>query len=233
MQKMFKAVIFDLDNTLIDFMKFKTACCDSAVDAMIDAGLKFPKKKALDMVYDIYETKGYEHHLAFQDFLKKVEGKVDPKKLAYAIIAYRRTKGGVFNTYPGTKRTLVKLKEKGLKLAVVSDANRLKVWIRLSLMRLDDFFDVVVTLEDTGRMKPSKLPFKAALKKLKIKPEECLMVGDMPNRDIKGAKALGMKTCLANYGYMDGLKAKKSKLKVKPDFFIDKIEDLVGVVLND
>ena len=36
---MIKAIIFDLDNTLVDFMDFKSRAVDAAIDAMIDAGM--------------------------------------------------------------------------------------------------------------------------------------------------------------------------------------------------
>lgn len=198
---MIKAVIFDLDNTLIDFTKMKRIACEEAIDAMIDAGLSIPKKKALEILYELYEEKGLEDPKIFQKFLKKVTGKADYKKLAYAIVAYRQARTGFLHPYPGVKRTLIKLKEKGLKLAIVSDAPKLKAWIRLVSMKIDDFFDIVVGLEDTGKQKPSRLPFRTALKELKVKPSECLMVGDRPDKDIKGAKQLGMKTCFASYGY--------------------------------
>jgi len=35
-----KAIVFDLDNTLIDFLKMKRICCTAAVEAMIGSGLK-------------------------------------------------------------------------------------------------------------------------------------------------------------------------------------------------
>ena len=223
---MIKAIIFDVDNTLIDFMKMKKIAVEEAVDAMIDAGLTLPKKKALEELYKIYYKIGLEDPKIFQRFLKKMTGKTDYQKLAYAIVAYRQARTGFLHPYPGTKRTLIKLKEKGLKLAVVSDAPKLKAWIRLVNMRIDDFFDVVVALEDTGRLKPSRLPFRAALKELKVKPSECLMVGDRPSRDIKGARALGIKTCFAKYGYS----GKALKKKVKADFEIGEIGELVRVV---
>ena len=221
---MIKAVIFDMDNTLIDFLKMKEIAVSEAVDAMIDAGLKMPRKKALDELYKIYYSVGLEDQTIFQKFLKKMTGKVDYNKLAYAIVAYRQARTGFLHPYPGTKRTLIKLKEKGMKLGVVSDAPKLKVWIRLVNMKIDDFFDIVLGLEDTGRKKPSRLPFRAALKGLGVKPSECLMVGDNPDRDIKGAKALGMKTCLARYGltYKAG--------KTKADFEIRSIDELDGWV---
>ncbi|MBW2977506.1 TIGR02253 family HAD-type hydrolase [Candidatus Woesearchaeota archaeon] len=221
---MIKAIIFDLDNTLIDFMKMKHIACEEAIDAMIDAGLDIPKKKALDILYKVYEKKGLEDPHIFQKFLRKVTGKVDYKKLAYAIVAYRAARTGFLHPYPGTKRVLIKLKEKGLKLGIVSDAPKLKAWIRLVTMKIDDFFDVIVGLEDTGRAKPSRLPFKAAIRELGVKPSSCLMVGDRPARDVKGARKLGMKTCFASYGYIGKLP------KVKADYTINWISDLVRII---
>ena len=45
--------------------------------------------------------------------------------------------------------------------------------------------------------KPHPSPFTLALKKLAVLPDAVLFVGDNPSRDIKGAKAVGMRTCLA------------------------------------
>lgn len=221
---MIKAVIFDVDNTLIDFLRLKRLCLGAAVDAMIDAGLKMDRKEALKIIYEIYDTVGMEDSMIFQRFLKKVLGRIDYKILSYAIIAYRMIRFGLLVPYPGAKRALIKLKEKGLKLAVVSDAPKLKAWLRLSSMRFDDFFDVIVTYEDTMKKKPSKKPFQLALKELGLKPEECLMVGDMLQKDVKGAKSLGMYSCFARYGYHGTVK------NMDADFVIDAIIDVVGVV---
>ena len=103
---MTKAIIFDLDNTLIDFMKMKRISVEQAIDAMIDAGLALPKKKALDELYKIYWKEGIEDPKIFQKFLKKITGKVDYKKLAYAITAYRKARIGFLHSYPGTKSIL-------------------------------------------------------------------------------------------------------------------------------
>ena len=217
---MIKAVIFDLDNTLIDFLKMKRMACSEAIDAMIDAGLKIKKENALKELYSLYSTYGIEYQKIFQEFLRKVNGGIDYKILAYGINAYRKVKEGFLSPYPGVKETLIKLKQKNLKLAVVSDAPTIQAWLRLTSLRLDDFFDAVVALGNKKKQKPNKLPFEAAMKKLHVKPSECLMVGDNPDRDIKGAKALGMKTCLARYGltYKAG--------KTKPDFEIRNIREL-------
>ena len=220
---MIKAIIFDLDNTLIDFMKMKRIACEQAIDAMIDAGLELNKKEALEELYKIYFKEGLEDPVIFQKFLKKTTGDIDFRKLAHGIVAYREARTGFLKPYPGTKRTLLALKEKGLTLAIVSDAPKLKAWMRLVNMGIEDLFDIVVAYEDTGRRKPSTLPFKYAITKLNLNPEECLMVGDMPHRDMKGAKKLGIKTCFAKYGF-------EGETKIETDYTINNIDELINLI---
>ncbi len=220
---MIKAVLFDLDNTLIDFLKMKRHSCSAAIDAMIGAGLNIAHDKALEALFGLYDKHGLEEKTIFQKFLKKVTGKIDYKALASGIVAYRRVRSGYLEAYPNVDYVLLKLKGKGIRLGIVTDAPRLKAWIRLASIKLSNYFDAVVTYEDTKHFKPSKMPFRAALSKLKVKAEECLMVGDWPERDIKGAKSLGMKTCFARYG---NPKARKSYA----DYEIDNIKAILGIV---
>ena len=219
---MIKAVIFDLDNTLIDFMSMKKASCDAAINAMIGAGLNIEREKALKILFELYGEYTYEEKTIFQKFLKEVTGRINYRILANGIVAYRKARSGFLDPYPGTDYVLLKLKDKGIKLGILTDAPRLKAWVRLASMKLSNFFDVVVTLEDTKKEKPAEEPFKVILQKLRLKPEECLMVGDRPERDIKGAKRLGIKTCFAKYG--------NPAKKAKADYVIDDIRELLKIV---
>ena len=220
---MIKAVIFDLDNTLIDFLKMKKHSCSAAIDAMIGAGLNVEHDKAIKVLFELYDKYGLEEKTIFQKFLKKLTGKIDYKILANGIVAYRRVRSGFLEPYPNVDYVLLKLKSMGIKLGIITDAPKLKAWIRLASMKLSNYFDAVVTFEDTKQLKPSKLPFEAALKKLKLEPSQCLMVGDWPERDIKGAKAIGMKTCFARYG---NPKAKKPYA----DYEITDIRTIIDIV---
>jgi len=87
---MIKAVLFDLDNTLIDFMKMKKHSCSAAIDAMIGAGLHIEHDKAIKVLFGLYDKYGLEEKTIFQKFLNKITGKVDHKILANGIVAYRR-----------------------------------------------------------------------------------------------------------------------------------------------
>jgi len=221
---MIEAILFDLDNTLIDFMLMKRKSCEAAMDAMVNSGLRTSKKDGMRTLYGLYGEKGIEYNRIFQEFLKKTAGRVDYRILAKGVVAYRKAQIAYVRPYPGTVKTLLKLRERGLKLGIVSDAPSVNAWIRLVEMGIEDFFDVVVTLSDTGKEKPSKIPFLEAVKKIGINPENILFVGDRPGRDIKGAKAAGMKTVFAKYGDLEGIK------KSGADYEIEKITDLLNIV---
>ncbi|MEW5955127.1 MAG: TIGR02253 family HAD-type hydrolase [Candidatus Micrarchaeota archaeon] len=197
---MLKAVFFDLDNTLVDFMKMKRSSVEAAASAMIDAGLPLTKAAAVKRIFGIYSRHGIEDQQVFQRLLKRTAGRIDYRILATGIAAYRRVQTGYLTPYPGVRSTLLALKEKGVKLAIVSDAPRMRAWMRLASMNLAEFFDAVITLGDAKLRKPAPRPFKKALKQLGVRPEEVLFVGDNPERDLAGAKALGMKTAWAKYG---------------------------------
>ncbi len=221
---MFKAVLFDLDNTLMDFMSMKKISCEAAISAMIDAGLDLEHDKAYDKLFELYGKYGIEHQKIFQEFLSAVNGEIDYKILSSGVTAYRRVQAGFMRPYPHVRATLIALRERGIKLGILSDAPKMRAWLRLSEMSLTDFFDTVITLDDTGEMKPSPKAFSAAVKGLGVEAGRILFVGDNPERDIKGAKAAGMKTALAKYGqiFPDG--------HVKADYELKGVRDLLGIV---
>src|SRR3989344_2817784 len=222
---MFHAILFDLDNTLIDFVSMKRASSDAAITAMIANGVALDKEKAVTVLFELYDEYGWEYNLIFQRFLERIQKKIDYKVLAAAIIAYRRAQLSFMEPYAKVVPTLLTLKKKGIKLAIVTDAPQLKAWMRLTELRLQDFFDVVVAFGQVPETKPSKLPFQKALDLLKEKPENVLMVGDMPHKDIAGAKAVGIKTCFAKYGC-----TLHPLPKTNADYEIDAIEEIIDII---
>ena len=160
---MIKVVIFDLDNTLTDFMRMKENAVDAAVGAMVDAGLRFSPEQIRDKIYEVYEREGIEFQKVFDDALKELLGDTDFKVLAAGIVGYRRAKEASLVLYPHVKVTLIELMKRGIRLAVVSDAPRKEAWLRLCYLQLHHMFDFVSTFEDAGERKPSPVPFQRAL----------------------------------------------------------------------
>ena len=104
---MIKAVIFDLDNTLTDFMRMKENAVDAAVEAMVDAGLRFPPDRIKGKIYEIYEREGIEFQNVFDVALAELLGEVDFKVQAAGIVGYRRAREASLVLYPHVKVTLI------------------------------------------------------------------------------------------------------------------------------
>ena len=221
---MIKAVFFDLDNTLIDFMKMKEVSVNAAVEEMINEGLKLDKKTAIQEIYEIYGKEGIEDDRIFQKFLIKTNKEIDYKILAAAIVNYRKAQTGFIKLYPKVAPVIIELHKMGIQVGIITDASEIKAWIRLTEMNIQGFFEIVVANKKESELKPSKEPFLRAMKQLDLKPEDCLMVGDSPEKDIEGAKGVGMKTALAKYG------ANKDSDCKTADYILNGIEDLIPIV---
>jgi HAD superfamily hydrolase (TIGR01509 family) len=237
-----RAIVFDVDNTLVDFMKMKDDAVNAAVDGMIDAGLKLPgatglkrlRKRVKDRIEGIYTEKGIEHKEVFDDLMRGEFGHVNPRILASGILAYRRARDSALVPYPHIQLTLVQLMKRGIQLGVVSDAPREQVWSRLCALSFHHVFDAVVTYEDTRRRKPDPAPFRRVLDRLGVEPHEALMIGDWAKRDIRGARKLGMKTALARYGRSPITLGSTADMRVsrdsRPDYNIHDPPELLRIV---
>jgi len=219
-----RAIVFDLDNTLTDFMKMKADAIHAAIEGMIDAGLTLPREAVRARIDAIYKEQGMEYQQVFDALLESELGHIDPKILASGIVAYRKTRASSLVLYPHVQMTLLELTKRGIKLGVVSDAPRAQAWLRLCSLGLQHVFDAVVTYDDTRELKPSPAPFRAALRRLEAEPRHALMVGDWPERDVVGAKTLGMTTVFARYGDTFGTQDSGA------DYEIDDVFQLVEIV---
>ncbi len=224
---MLKAVIFDLDNTLVDFMLMKQQAIDAAIHAMRDAGLKLSTHEIHERIDQIYKERGIEFQSVFDELLYREFSKIDYKILSAGVIAYRRAREAALVPYPHVTMTLIELSKMHMKLGVVSDAPAKEAWLRLCYLNFHHLFDAVVTFEDTGMRKPNPEPFRKVLDLLKIQSSEALMVGDWAERDMVGAAQVGMKTVFARYGNTFGTEVPQA------DYTIDDIKQVIDIVKEE
>ncbi len=226
-----RGVLLDLDNTLIDFMGMKRAASDAAARAMVGAGADFAfgLEEAGDILFGRY-VDNIEGNTVFEDFLRenhRQKLRLDQHSVdritASAVNAYLEAKRTRLQPYPGVRRTLLELTRRGLRMGVITDAPRFKAYQRLDAAGLTDFFDFVITTTDHGKVKPDPKPFQVALDQLGFTPQECLMVGDWPERDLEGGRRVGMKTAWAKWGASDPFAS------VESDFTLERFQELLKV----
>jgi len=96
--------------------------------------------------------------------------------------------------YPETKQILKFLKGRGLKLALISN-NWKEAYKLFKRYGINDYFDVIIISEKLDSLKSGLKPFNFVLKKLNLKPEDCLMIGDDLIED-GACRKVGIKFCL-------------------------------------
>jgi putative hydrolase of the HAD superfamily len=98
-----------------------------------------------------------------------------------------------FELYEDSLPVLAELRDRGLKIGLVSNTSRdLDAFIR----HFDLDVDAWISSGAHGKVKPSPTIFRAVLDLLEVAPERAAMVGDSPDDDVEGARALGMRAFL-------------------------------------
>lgn len=222
-QKALKAVLFDMDNTLFDFVAVKLIACREILHYLGDRNFK--KDPAELFRYFLRGTYGFEDYENIRDYMQErqlftAQGYMDCCEI------YDREKLQNLKLYPGVRDTLEELKNLGLRLAIITDADRYHACARLTKVGLMDSFELLVSADMTGTKKPDPAHFLFALDALGLKPEESLVVGDSIKRDITPARRLGLKTAYASYG--DWRPAEKTEKCF--DFQLNAFQDLMKCI---
>ncbi|MBU2638593.1 MAG: HAD family hydrolase [Nanoarchaeota archaeon] len=98
--------------------------------------------------------------------------------------------------YDDTIEVIEMLKEKGIKLALVSNTDSVSVGKMLEKYDLRKYFDVVALSCERGMLKSDPKMFETILQELEVNAEDALMVGDSPETDIEPAKKAGVQAVL-------------------------------------
>lgn len=154
---------------------------------------------------------------------------INPEKTEEMVKVYRKFNHEQHDTlvteYETVFETIKTLKEHGFKLGIVTTKIRDTVNMGLKLTKLDQFFDVVVTLDDVENAKPHPEPVLNALTQLDSKPEEAIMVGDN-HHDVEAGKNAGTKTA----GVSWSIKGREYISSYNPDYLLERMSDLLPIV---
>lgn len=127
---------------------------------------------------------------------------------------------------PGMDDVLVRLKDEGRRLGIVTAKRRATVELAFNVLPLEHLFDTVVGGDETARHKPDPEPLLLAAERLDVDPKECAYVGDSPF-DIRAAQAADMDAIAVTWGGIHD----RAKLEAEePDAIVDSAEELLGVL---
>ncbi|MFZ1975551.1 MAG: HAD family hydrolase [Candidatus Acidiferrales bacterium] len=121
---------------------------------------------------------------------------------------------------PGARRTVHTLSAK-FELGIVSSGSRARVRRQLHEFSLADYFSACVCSEDAGKKKPHPAPLQLALKRMRLKPEHCVYVGDTAE-DIEMSRRAGVRAI----GVLGPFPTAERIRAAKPEILLDSIRDL-------
>lgn len=209
--KAVRAVVFDLDNTLL------RSTIGARRGLQIAAKLISIELKTKGQIYSpanifrrlqwidremIRRKFLYNRDVWWKTLFKELGLKrMDPKWIHHVTLQYWNSYAANSPPFRDAEPTVRKLKLAGYRLGLVSDSDGTPGMKRKRIRRvsfLNLFEAVVVAGEDTPRVKPGHESFRLIARRLRVQPESCIYVGDNPRTDIEGAKAVGMISVIVN-----------------------------------
>ena len=191
-----KAVAFDLDGTIYPNYRLYLRLFPHLMIHLFFYGAFMEARRRLHSDHNNSSEQGASFYDRQASVMAELLGKtMEQTKLKLERLVYKGWEKyftGI-KIFPRLKETLLAIKEAGFRLAVLSDLPPVQ---KLSLLGLEGFFDVVLSSEETGALKPSGVPFAVLSHELKLEPGEILYVGNSLRFDVEGAKSAGMKAAL-------------------------------------
>lgn len=208
-----------MDNTLFDLVGAQIHACQAVTRSLgiAEENLLFP--------YFLRPLHGFESHENILDFMQDHRIPV-PGSYEKARRIFEEEKIHHITPYPGVVETLLRIRDRGLPMGIVTDAHSRDAVLRLEKAGLLPFFCCMVTYDLVQVKKPAPEPFLTALDMLQSMADEVLLVGDSPRRDIEPGRTLGIRTVYARYGdrFSDG------RSPVQADYTIDTLAELPKIL---
>lgn len=185
---MIKLVTFDLDDTLYNEKDFVFGAFKEVAEYISNKYNLSCEDIYSDMI-NILESNG--RGKIFNFICDNYNINEDIKAL---VQVYRNAKPKL-KLYEDSIEILNKLKY-NYKLGLITDGLAYVQWNKIKLLEVEKYFDNIIVTDDLGReyWKPHIMSFKNMAEKFKFLPNECVYIGDNPNKDFYGAKKLGYKT---------------------------------------
>lgn len=223
---MIKAVLFDLDETLVDRRS---------------SAAEFLKVQYRELVARRFGDAISEEQYAARYFKLEEEGLVKKSDLYPALVSSFRLPSEVSSPlldhfrsrYPdmaqpmkGAREALQAVRRSGLACAVISNGEGMVQRKKIEVTGITDLIEFAFISGELGFRKPDRQIFEMAAERLGVPPAECVFIGDNPTADVMGALNAGMSAV-----YFGNIKTWPREL-AKPSHACSSFSDIVTLVAN-
>jgi phosphoglycolate phosphatase len=219
MKTNFKLIIFDCDGTLVDSLDGIVTSAQLALDEM-----GYNRTLAHS---EVAQVVGLSLYQAFEKIIPGAASSQIERGVALYKTHYKRlADGGELTTplYPGVIETLRQLHSAGLVLAIATGKSLKGLERNLNELKFGEYFSCLKTA-DHAPSKPNPEMLLQILNETGFSPHDALMIGDT-DFDMNMGRAAGIKTCAVTFG----CHAKEQLAICNPDFWLDKMADLPGLI---
>jgi len=181
---MIKAVIFDLSGVIVT----RFSDMGKRLEPLLNMGSKEIHLRFKDEEFQYFLKGTITEDEYWRRIIKKNNWKINVSSL-------KKVRRESFKEIEGTKKIIKVLKEKGIKLGLLS--SHTKEWVDFIRRKFDyeKYFDSILYSYQVGYVKPEKKFYEDIIKKLQVEPEYCIYIDDK-EKYLEPAKELGMKTIL-------------------------------------
>jgi putative hydrolase of the HAD superfamily len=184
---MIKAILFDLDETLVD----RTNSIACYIHRLYHR-YQLPPEGYPAFYQRFVELDQHGYAVRAEVFATLIQEFAVATTLEVWLDDFRQNAWTECLCFPDVDQVLNTLRGRGYQLGIITNGSRASQRAKIQAAKLDSYMDVILVSEEEGIKKPDPAIFLRAAEQLNVAPGACLFIGDHPDLDIMGAQAVGM-----------------------------------------
>lgn len=217
---MIRAVLFDLDGTLLDRKSSFATFMRSQAERFANALQGISQDDYVEAALQSDQNGTAPRRQAFARMAERLH--LSPDLEQELLADYRQGFPGACMLFPGVDRTLLALRSMNIRLGLVTNGSGAMQGRKLDALGLRSRLDVILISEVEGVRKPDPEVFRRATRRLAVTPEDSVFVGDNPEADVRGSKSAGMRAVWVRDSWWEE--------PIEADDVVDHVEQVVRIV---